>query len=234
VIGWSVALLLTGVVYGSIANDVEDFVGNNKTMKDVIAQGGGGSLTDSYLARSLLIAALIGAGYAISSTLRLRGEETALRAEPVLATPISRRQWVASHLTVALAGSVVVLAAAGLGTGRAYGIAAGDLGQVPRLLGAALAYTPAVWLLVGLATALFGLVPRGVLIAWAVLAVCFVIGLLSEVLDLPSWVSNVSPFEHTPALPTADLTIIPLAILATVAAALTSAGLAGFRHRDLG
>jgi hypothetical protein len=124
-------VFLLGVVYGAIANDVENFVGDNETVKDVMAPAGGASLTDSYLSRTLLITALIGAGYAISSALRLRSEETALHAEPVLATPISRPRWVASQLAVTLAGSVVVLTAAGLGTGLAYALAAGDLGQFP-------------------------------------------------------------------------------------------------------
>jgi ABC-2 type transport system permease protein len=234
VIGWSVGLFLIGVVYGAIANDVDEFVKDNETVRDVMAPGGGASITDSYLSRTLLIAALLGAGYAISSAFRMRSEETALRAEPVLATPVSRPRWVASQLAVTLAGSVVVLAAAGLGTGLAYGLAAGDLGQVPRLVGAALAYTPAVWVLVGLATALFGLAPRSVFAPWALLAVCFVVGLLDELLDLPTWIKDISPFEHTPSLPAADLAVAPLAVLAALAAALAYAGFVGFRHRDVG
>jgi ABC-2 type transport system permease protein len=233
VIGWSVGLFLIGVVYGAIANDVDEFVGDNETVKDVMAPGSA-SLTDSYLSRTLLIAALLGGGYAISSAFRMRGEETALRAEPVLATPVSRPRWLVSQLAVTLAGSVVVLAAAGLGTGLAYGIAAGDLGQVPRLIGAAVAYTPAVWVLVGLAIALFGLAPRTILALWALLAVCFVVGLLDELLGLPTWIKDISPFQHTPSLPAADLTVAPLAVLAAVAAALACAGFAGFRHRDVG
>ena len=122
--------------------------------------------------------ALIATGYALQSALRLRGEETGLRAEPVLATPVSRRHWVASHLAVALVGSVAVLAAVGLGVGFTYGIVSKDLGQVPRLVGAALAYTPALWLLVGLAAALFGLLPRAVTAAWVAYAGFLVIGLL--------------------------------------------------------
>lgn len=38
------------------------------------------------------------------------------------------------------------------------------------MLGAALAYIPALWLFVGLATALFGLIPRVAATAWAALA----------------------------------------------------------------
>jgi ABC-2 type transport system permease protein len=232
--GWSVGMFLTGVAYGWVANDVEDLVGDNQALREVIARAGGASLTDSYLSTSLLMMALIAAGYAVQSALRLRSEETGLRAEPVLATPVSRRQWAASHLIVALAGSAIVVAAAGLGAGLTYGIAAGDPGQVPRLVGAALAYTPALWLLVGLATALFGLVPRGVATAWAALAICFVIGLLGEILDLPTWVNDLSPFQHTPQLPAADMIIAPLAILAAAAGGLTLIGLTAFRHRDVG
>ncbi len=233
-IGWSVGLFLTGAAYGWVANDVEDLVGDNDALREVIARAGGASLTDSYLSTSLLMMALIATGYAVQSALRPRGEETGLRAEPVLATRLSRGHWVASHLAVALAGSMAVLAAAGLGVGLAYGIVSNDLGQVPRLLGAALAYTPALWLLVGVTTALFGLAPRAVSAAWAVLAGFLVVGLLGEVLNLPAWANDLSPFQHTPQLPAADLTITPLAVLAATAAALITVGMAAFQRRDVG
>jgi ABC-2 type transport system permease protein len=58
-----------------------------------------------------------------------------LVAEPVLATATSRWAWLASHLSVALLGSVVVLVAAGLGEGLAYGPSSSDAGQIPRLIG---------------------------------------------------------------------------------------------------
>jgi ABC-2 type transport system permease protein len=233
-IGWAAALFLTGAAFAWIANDIEDFVGDNETLKKMLAGLGDVSLTDSYLSTELLLVALTGAGFAVQSALRARGEETALRAEPVLATPVSRTRWAAGHLVVALAGSVVVLAAAGLGSGVMYGATRGDLYQVPRMLGAALAYAPALWAFAGLATLLFGLVPRGVALAWGAFAVCCVIGMLGEVLDFPAWVYNISPFQHVPQLPAAHLDLAPLAVLVVLAAALAGAGLLGFRHRDLG
>jgi len=234
VIGWSAGLFATGIAYGWVADDIQDLVGDNKAMQDMIARAGGVSLTNSYLSTSLLMLALVGAGFAIASALRLRSEETALRAEPILATSVSRRRWVASHLAVALGGSVIVLAAGGLGTGLAYGIVSGDPPQVPRLLGAALVQLPAVWLLVGLATALFGLLPRGVAVAWAALAVCLVVGVFGELLDLPGWLSRVSPFEHIPQPPAAAVSVVSLVVITAAAAGLVSAGLGAFRRRDVG
>ena len=67
------------------ARTSRDLIGNNNAFEDIIAQGGG-SLTDAFFTTSLLLLALIAGGFAISSTLRLRSEETGGRAEPLLAT----------------------------------------------------------------------------------------------------------------------------------------------------
>jgi len=232
-IGWSVGLLFTGVAYGSIANSVDNFVRDNKALAEVLAPAGG-SLTDSYLATSFGILALVGTGFAVQSTLRLRSEEMSLRAEPLLATPLSRRRWAMSHLAVAVGGSVIILVIAGLAVAVSYGLGGGDLSLLPSLVGAAVAYAPAMWLLVGLTITLIGLAPRAVAATWAVLAVCLVIGLLGKVLKLPGWLMTLSPFQHVPQLPAADLSILPLMVLTAIAAVLTWAGLSGLRKRDIG
>ncbi|TMD14859.1 MAG: ABC transporter permease [Chloroflexi bacterium] len=232
--GWAVGVLVAGIAYGWIGPTVDTFIGQNKALAEILAGAGGASLTDSYFAASFRLMALVATGFAIQSALRLRSEETSMRAESVLATPISRTRWAASHLTVAFAGSVILLGVAGLATGLTYGFAGGDFRSVPRLLGAALVYAPPMWLMVGLTIAFVGLVPRWVGVSWAILAVCVVVGFLGAVLHLPSWLQNLSPFERVPQLPAASLTLLPLFVISTLAAALTLAGLGGLRRRDIG
>lgn len=233
-IGWLVGLALLGAAYGSVGQDVEDFVADNEAIGEVIARGTGADLTDLYFSTMLLLLALTAGGFAIQSALRLRSEETAGRAEPLLATPVSRSRWVASHLLVAFAGSALVVVVSGFGLGLADAIVAGDAGQVPRLTVASMAQVPAVWVLVGVAVALFGWLPRAVALAWVVLVGSVVVGLLADVLDLPGWTRDLSPFEHVPAVPAVAWSVPPLAILLAVAASLTAAGVAGFRRRDIG
>ena len=232
-IGWTVGLFLGGLAYGSVGDDVDELVGDSQEIQELMAQGGG-SLTDSFLATTVLILALVGTGYAIQSTLRLRGEEVAGRAEPLLATALSRLGWAASHLTLAAGGTVIVLAAAGVGTGLSYGLAVGEPGEWWRLGGIALAYVPAVLVLVGLTVLVIGFAPGMAQAAWALLAACLVVGLLGELLQLPTWVRNLSPFQHVPLMPADDLTLGPLIGLALVAVAVTSAGLIGLQRRDVG
>ncbi|MFI7131610.1 hypothetical protein ACIBQ1_38450 [Nonomuraea sp. NPDC050153] len=129
----------------------------------------------------------------------------------------------------------MVLTVLGLSLGLAYGATSGDIGrQTLLVLGAALAQLPAVWTLAGLAAALFGLVPRLSVLAWAALGLFLLLGQVGALLDLPQALLDLSPFSHLPRLPGGEVSLAPLATLTAIALALVSAGLYGLRRRDLG
>ncbi len=232
--GWAVGFLILGAAFGSIAQDIADVIGDSPDVIDAVRRlGGGQDLVDAYLASTLQILALIAAGYAVQATLRLRGEETSGRAEPLLATPVSRVRWALGHAFVALAGTAAIIAIAGLAAGAGHALQTGDAGELPRVLGAALAQVPAAWVLAGLALALFGFAPRAAAgVAWAALAACLALAELGPVLELSQSIIDVSPFAQSPRLPGGDLNAAPL-WLAALAAALAAAGLAGLRRRDV-
>ena len=204
------------------ATQIEDLLGS-----------GAGDIVDQYFAVSMLTMALIGAGFGIQVALRMRGEETSGRLEPLLATALSRARWTGAYVAVAMGGSMLVLAANGLGAGIADAINGDDAGQLPRLLLAGVVPAPAVWVVVGAAVALFGLVPRAAVAAWGVLGACALLVVLGPLLGLPQWMLDLSPFEHVPQLPAADFSAAPLLALSAVAAALTAVGMLAFRRRDL-
>lgn len=81
-------VLLTGVAYGAITDSINDFVEDNQSIADLVAAQGGGSLLESYLAMSIQVRALLGAGFAIQSVLPLRSEETTMHAEQILAATV--------------------------------------------------------------------------------------------------------------------------------------------------
>jgi ABC-2 type transport system permease protein len=82
---------------------------------------------------------------------------------------------------------------------------------------------------------LFGLIPRACPGGgWAAVALVVLVWALGETLRLSHWVQDVSPFTHVPRLPGGVVTAAPLLWLSAVAVALTAAGLAGLRRRDIG
>jgi len=233
VVAWTVGVLLMGVVYGSIGDDVEEMVEENPTYADFLAQLEGVDLTDAFLATATSQLAMLGAGFAVSAALRARSEEAAGRAEPVLAGPVSRTRWVGSHLLVAVVGAVVVVVAGGLGTGVAFATVTGDGGAVLRMTAAALAAVPAVLVLAALALALFGTSARLALAAWAAFAVVVLVELFGELLRLPAGLRDVSPFRHAGGLPAEQLRVLPLLVLATLTVVLATLGLRTFGERDV-
>jgi ABC-2 type transport system permease protein len=235
--GWALGLLATGVAVGAAARGIGSLLGTSSQLRQAFERiGGQQALTSAYLAAIMSLAGLAAAGYAVSAALQLRSEESDRLAEVVLVTPTGRLRWAVSHLGVVVAGTAVVLAAAGIGAGLGYGLRAGDVGrEVPRLLGAGLVQLPAALVVAGVAVALFGLLPRwSVTGGWIALALAALAALLGPALRLPQWLADIFPFGHVPRLPGSAVTAAPLIWLSVAALALAAAGLAGLRRRDLG
>ncbi|WP_329146796.1 ABC transporter permease [Streptomyces niveus] len=232
-LGFAAGLFMMGVMYGSILGEAADMMKDIEQVQEALAKIGGASVAESFASMVMVVVAVVAAVYVVMATLRPRAEESAGRAEPLLATGLSRDRWVGSHVAVALAGGTALLLVAGLGFGLAGAASVGDGGLVLRLVGAALAYAPGLWVTVGVAVALFGWYPRAGAAAWIVPVYAFLVGYLGSILQFPDWMNDLSPFGHVPKLPAADMSWTPLLVLTAVAAGLIWLGLAGFRRRDL-
>jgi ABC-2 type transport system permease protein len=231
--GWAVGFALVGSLMGSLASQVGGFL-TSEDARDLFAKlGGEKAVSDMFLSVELAFAGIVAAAFGIHVVMRLHAEETEGRAEPVLATAVSRLRWAAGHLAVAAGGTMLLLAITGFAAGVAHGAATGDLGQTWRVLAGALAQAPAAWVVVGIAVAAFGLAPRYSALGWAALVAFVLLAEIGPLLELSSWVMDLSPFAHAPKLPGGTVESAPLVSLVAVAVALAAAGLAGLRHRDV-
>ena len=196
-----------GLAYGSIGDDVGDLVGDSETTQEVFLQGAT-DLVEGFYATALLMLALIACGFAISSALRPRGEEEAGRVESLLATALRRRDWLLGHV------AVTVLRRRG-------GARGGGPGPRPRLRaghrrrrrGACatvlplLSYVAPVLVLSGVARLLVGVNPRLGVLAWLPLGLAFVVMFFGDLLELPQWLQDLSPFEHLALVPAEDFAL---------------------------
>jgi ABC-2 type transport system permease protein len=155
------------------------------------------------------------------------------RVDPVLATPVSRRRWASSHLVVALGGTALLALVCGVAMGAGAALVLGDAGRVAELAAAGAVMVPAMWVLAGAAMLLHGARPQWALAAWALVAWVFVVAMFAPLFDLPQWLSNLSPFEHVPALPAAPMAWLPLVVLTATAGASLAAGLVALDRRDM-
>ncbi len=231
--GFGAGALVLGVMYGSILSDVEEMVDGFDELEKQLAEIGGGTIAESFASVVMVVIAVVCSIYVVMAALRPRAEESAGRAEPLLATALSRSRWVLSHVIVGAAGGTVLMLVAGIGFGISGAASTGDGDLFLKLVGAALAYSPALWVAIGLAVALFGWIPRAVAIAWVVPVYGFIVNYLGELLKFPDILTDLSPFGHVPQLPAKDMSWMPLLVLTAIAVGLVWLGLVGFRRRDL-
>lgn len=233
-LAWTSAFGLLGLVIGSIATDVGSLLESPQAQDIIRRLGGEKGLTDAFLAAELGVLGVITAAYGVHSALRLRTEETSLRAEAVLATNVGRLRWAGSHLLVAMAGTTCLALAGGAAAGGTYAWHTRDASDVLDVLGGSLVQLPAIWVVIGVVVASFGFGPRAAGIGWVALVLFVLLGELGPVFELPQWAMDVSPFAHVPQLPGESLPATPIAALLGVAVLLTGGGLAGLRRRDIG
>jgi ABC-2 type transport system permease protein len=231
-LGWAFGLAVAGLSFGVMGNDVGDLVGDSDLSRKMILELGG-SVADAFYAAMLAMLAAVGAGFAISSALRPYSEEESGRLEPVLATALSRSRWLLGHVVITVLGTAVVLLLSGLGVGTTYALVTGDGGAVVRMTLDMASYLPAVLVLSGVARLLHGAVPRAARAAWLGLLVVWVVLIFGDVLRLPQWLQDLSPFEHLAPVPAQSFSWAPFLALSALALALSVAGQVAFVRRDV-
>jgi len=234
-LAWTIGVAIFAGAFGSVAKGVLDIFKGNPQLEEILKRiGGGRSLIDEFFAAVLPLMATVVTIHTVQAMLRLRTEETEIRAEQVLGTAVTRTRLLGSHLVHAVASPPILMTIIGLSAGSAYAMSAHDAGAVWSVLGGALVLVPAMWIFTGVTMALIGLAPERSAAAWAVLAACGVLGQLGPILQLPDRVLRISPFANVPALPRAQFEATPLLVLTLIAIALTAAGIRGFQRRDIG
>ena len=229
---WTVALTVFGFIFGALGDQVADPEGMSENRIEMFG-GSVDTLLDGYLGVITLFMAVLAGIMALLGVQAARREETRGRAEPVLATATSRWAWFGSYLFVISAGMLALLLVAGFAAGTGAALSVGDGSYIRDVTVAHLAYAPSALVLLGIAALLFGVFPRAIGVTWVVIGVSLFVGIFGTIMDLPRWVHDLSPMEHTGRPPLDTVSWSAAMVLLLVAAGLMAVGLAGFRRRDL-
>lgn len=222
---WMLAAAVMGVVFGMIAPGVGDLLGSG-TAQSIIDELGG-----ELVAAILSVVAVVLTYFAATVVAHTSRDETDGRAELVLATGTSRGAWFGAALVVALAGTALLLVVTGLGLWIGY--AAADGPGIGNLLVAALAWVPAAWVAGALAVLSLAWGTRWAVLAWVWPAAFMVLALMGDLLELPAWVADLSPYSHVPAVPSEAWSWGSASLLSAVAAGLLLVAWWRFRERDI-
>lgn len=231
---WIVGAAVFGLLMGLVGSEAMDEYARSPWVLDLARQMHVDDPADALFLYIIAAMAIMVGIHAVMTAQRVRTEETGGGAEAVLAEPVTRRRWLASHLAFAIVSPVLILSALGLGLGFGSGITGGDLGaELVGMLSLTTPLTPAIWVIAGVTAAAFGLVPRvTAVIGWAALGIGIAAELAVKASVLPTWVFlSISPFPHaSPAYAPGAGSYLALVLLT---AGLIALGTVAFGRRDL-
>lgn len=223
---WTVATAALGIVFGIIAPGVGDLLESD------LAQSVLDRLGDVLVAAILSVVAVVIGYFAATVVSHAGRDEDQGRAELVLSTTVSRARWFGATVTVALLGSAWLLLVTGVGLWIGYAVAGGP--GIGNLLVAALAWAPATWVVGALSALCLAIRPSWAVAAWGWPAAFLTLSLVGDLLELPGWFVDLSPYAHVPALPAESWDWGAELGLTLVAAALLLLAGRLFQRRDIG
>lgn len=228
---WTVACALLGALMAAIVPGVGSILDSDSARQMMERLGGVGALQETLVAALVSVGALVITCFVATVVSHGGAEEHDGRTEEVLATATSRSTAFAAVALVALGGAAWLL----LVTGTA--MALGSVGAEVSgggVLAAALVQIPAVWVVAGLALVAVAVRSTWAIAGWVLVVAFFLLGPLAELLKLPGWVADLSPYSHVPKVPAESLQLTPELVLTLLATLLVATAWWRYRERDIG
>jgi ABC-2 type transport system permease protein len=231
---WLVALVVTGLVFGLVAQAAGTAIRGARGLEQAIERlGGTTSGAASYLGFVFLVAAGLMAIAVAGQVAAARNEEAAGHLDNLLVRPVARWRWLTVRLIVAL-GLVVV---AGTLVGLAAWVGAvsqhADVG-LGQLLEAGWNVVPPAVFVLGIGGLAFGVWPRGAIgVAYGLVVWSFLVETVAAAFDSNHWLRDTSPLLHIAPVPAADPNWMAAAWLVGLGLLAAAVGVAAFGRRDL-
>ncbi|MEU4422295.1 hypothetical protein AB0F81_16845 [Actinoplanes sp. NPDC024001] len=233
--GWMIGIGAYYLLIGLTAVSVTGFLRDNPAMAGQAAQAGFDALGSiAGFAASLFALLALPAGVFTAVRMGdLIAAETGRRLTLLVSGPVTRIRLLGAEIAVTAVAAAILVTGAGLLTWAGVTVMGGELA-----IGAALRgvwnVLPIVLLSLGVAVFAVGWVPRLTGLLGTLPAVGgFLLLVIAESVAAPSWVRDLSPFAHLAPVPLTGPDMTASTIMLASAAALTAAGLVGYRHRDL-
>ncbi|WP_026478629.1 ABC transporter permease [Alkaliphilus transvaalensis] len=233
IISWIIGMFILGASYGSIFGDIEGYFESSEMMREMFSYGVGFSLVDQFITVLMSVISMVGTIPALLMILKLKGEEKRNRTEHLLSRAVSRTKLLGSFLAISIIVGILVQLFAAIGLWAAGSAVMDAPLSFSTVLSSAMVYLPAMMMMVGVAVLLLGYLPQGTVFAWLYLGYSFFVVYFGKLLQVPEWMTKLTPFGYVPNLPVDEMNYVKVFALTAIAVALMLIGLIGYNRRDI-
>ena len=233
VIGWWVAIAVSGLLYGLIAKSAGGTISGSSVQKVFSKLGASGTGAEAVLGVCFLVLAVLVAFVGAGQLTAARSEESGGRLDHLLVRPVSRTSWLGGRLVVA----VVVLLVSGIGAGvfAWLGAASQHAGvSFTTFLEAGMNLVPPALAILGIGVLAFGIRPRlASVVVYTLLGWSLFIVIVGGIGAVSHWVLDTSVFHQMASAPAVSPHWEANGIMTAIGFAGALLGGFAFRRRDL-
>jgi ABC-2 type transport system permease protein len=234
-VGWATGIAAYFLLVGALIASILEFFEKNPRFAELAGAAGFAGLdsANGFAAALFTLLAIPTGLYGATRLAALVADEKARRSTSLFAAPVSRIRLATTEVGVTTLGVVVLHALAALAIWAGAAITGAPLG-IGAALSGAMNTAPIAWLSVGAAALAVGWLPSMVGAVGATPVVCgFLLNVITQGTQAPTWVVNLSPFVHLPAVPNLPPNWAAISMLTVIGLFLTTLGAAGYSRRDL-
>lgn len=233
--GWTVGVAAYYLLVGALTVSITGFLTGNARFAELAADAGFGGLgsVTGFAAALFSLLAIPAGTYGAARIAATADDEASRHAVLLFGLAVSRARLACTDVAAAVAGALVLLAAAGVAMWAGARSVRAPLGLGDALAGA-FNVAPVALLCVGAATLALGWAPRAVLAVGSLPAAGgFLLQVVAQSVDAPGWVAGLSPFAHLAAVPRTAPDPAGITGMCAVAVLLAALGVLGYTRRDL-
>ena len=235
-IAWLAAIIVIVATIGALVPQMTDVLSDSDSMRAMIeAIGGVGEMVPTFMSAMMAIVCLMVFGYVLHGLTKLRGEEVSGRLENIVATRVTRLQWLTLHVAVVLIGGMLMLAATGGILALCVNLLSDFTIDVDEYMLASLSYAPVMLVFAALYLLLFGAfsgLASGV--SWLYFGFVAFALWLGPVVGLDQAIMNLSVMEYVASPPAEAISWGVMGNIGTVAIGMGVVGIVAFRRRNIG
>ncbi|MDF9866630.1 ABC-2 type transport system permease protein [Bacilli bacterium PM5-3] len=232
IISWLVIIVVIGVAYGSIFGELDSFL-DNETVITITALQDNESIAKAFIPLLTLINSLMLAIPCVLIISKLASEENNERIEQLYALPLSRTKTLLIHLFLSISTLIIGLLFSSTSIWFVSSLVMENPLELSLFIDAAIAYFPAVLIIISINIFLLGWLKKLIKIIWIYLLYGFIVVYFGNLLDLPAIIKNLSPFGIIPRVPLESLNMNLFISMIIISIVVSIIGFIGYKKRDI-
>jgi ABC-2 type transport system permease protein len=234
-LAWAIGIGLYAFFIGTLIKAIGDVMADDPTYQGYLdlMDISKSEVYGGMVAVMTVVIAIVISLYAAWRIGAVRSEEDSDRAEHLLTRPLTRSRWLGGHVLLALASIVLLTLVNAVLMWVGAAVTDAPIGLLD-MVEASANLLPVILLFGGIAIAMFGVFPRlTIAVPAAAVALAYVLSFIGPALDLPGWITGLSPFYHVSLVPVANYELTQGLVMLGLAAATTAVGWYAFTRRDV-